>query len=56
MKNKAKKETIENIRCVIQSCQEAIDGDWDCSTDEGRKGFGSMIDLLELAIEAIEAK
>ena len=37
----------ENLNVVIKSCEEGIDGTWDCSTDEGKEGFEAMIELLE---------
>ena len=40
-------EHTRNIQTVIKSCEEGRDGDWDCSTDEGKEGFNDMITLLE---------
>lgn len=37
----------EFIDIVIKSCEEGRDGDWDCSTNEGKEGFNDMIYLLE---------
>ena len=31
---------------VYNSCVEGYTGEWDCSTEEGRKGFLDMTDLL----------
>lgn len=45
-KNNAKrvKDLLSTLR---DSCQEGLDGTWDCSTEEGREGFDSMIILCE---------
>jgi hypothetical protein len=40
-------EHNHNIEIVIKSCEEGRDGDWDCSTTEGKEGFDDMITLLE---------
>lgn len=46
--DKAAVETNKDkIDLLIKSCQEGLDGTWDCSTDEGRESFQAMIDLLE---------
>jgi hypothetical protein len=37
----------ENIDTIIKSCEQGRDGDWDCTTDEGKEGFDDMIELLE---------
>ena len=36
-----------NIDVVIESCEQGRDGDWDCSTSEGKEGFDDMITLLK---------
>lgn len=42
MKNKKKlKELLETLR---NSCEEGLDGTWDCSTAEGREAFTYMAD------------
>ena len=35
------------IITLIDSCNEGIDGTWDCSTDEGKGGFKDMISILK---------
>jgi hypothetical protein len=50
------KEAMSNIRCVIASCEEGLDGRWDCSTEEGKEtGFPPMIELLQ-EVEAVLSK
>lgn len=56
MKGKDKKEAISLLKTVIQSCEEGQSGEWDCSTDEGKEGFGAMIDQLEETIKLIKNK
>ena len=39
----AKKKVIKEwLIALHKSCQEGYDGTWDCTTDEGRKGFEPM--------------
>lgn len=40
----------EYIETVILSCEEAMDGTWDCTTPEGIESFEPMIDLLNECI------
>lgn len=43
------KEAMIDIATVKKSCEEGLDGTWDCSTEEGREAFNDMITLLERA-------
>ena len=47
------KEAMRDIEIVKKSCEEGIDGTWDCSTEEGRESFNDMVDLLERACTTI---
>lgn len=40
-------EQIRLINILIESCNQGISGEWDCTTDEGKEGFNDMITLLE---------
>lgn len=40
-------EQIRLIDILIESCNQGISGEWDCTTDEGKQGFLDMITLLE---------
>jgi len=42
-----KDEYNKIIDILIESCEQGISGEWDCTTDEGKEGFESMITLLE---------
>ena len=44
---------LHSLELVRNSCQEGMDGTWDCSTDEGRESFQPMIDDLDAVIKAI---
>lgn len=44
------KKHNKDIQVLIKSCEEGRDGDWDCSTDEGKEGFDDMITLLEKCV------
>jgi hypothetical protein len=33
-----------NLVSLHNSCREGEDGEWDCTTDEGKKGFDAMAD------------
>ena len=38
---------FEKLTRLRNSCQEGLDGTWNCSTDEGRDSFEPMIDDCE---------
>jgi hypothetical protein len=40
----------EYLELVRASCEEALDGSWDCTTPEGIESFEPMIDLLNECI------
>ncbi len=40
------KRAHELLDILCKTCIEGRDGVWDCSTEEGRKGFEDMFDLL----------
>jgi len=44
----------ENLSTVHKSCEEGLTGEWDCSTDEGKKGFQDMISLIEIIAKDLE--
>lgn len=43
----------EKLTRLRNSCQQGLDGTWDCSTDEGREGFEPMIDSCEEIAEML---
>jgi len=42
------KRVFTLLTILKMSCQEGLDGQWDCSTEEGRESFGDMIAVIEL--------
>lgn len=44
--SKAKTEALSLLKSLEEDCNMAISGEWDCSTDEGKEGFESMIDSI----------
>jgi ElaB/YqjD/DUF883 family membrane-anchored ribosome-binding protein len=42
-----KEQILEKIKILHDSCEEGLDGSWDCSTDEGKESFIDMQDLLK---------
>ena len=47
---------LDKLVALRNSCQEGLDGTWDCGTAEGKESFQPMIDDLELAIAAEQAR
>jgi hypothetical protein len=43
------KKSFEAIDNVVSSCEEGQDGRWDCSSEDGKRGFGDMITVLHEA-------
>ena len=46
---------LHKLRQIRNSCQEGMDGTWDCGTEEGKESFQPMIDDLNDVIAAVEA-
>jgi hypothetical protein len=40
-------EISKEFVALLDSCIEGRDGDWDTTTDEGRKGFVAMYEALQ---------
>lgn len=51
-----KKEILKTLNSLIQSCEEAISGDWDSSVPNGVDGFLAMIEALENVTEYVNNK
>src|ERR1035437_49209 len=49
-----KTEALALIQTVKKSCKEGENGTWDCSTQEGKKGFLDMINLLDDVMKLIK--
>jgi hypothetical protein len=50
------KRVFDLLNVLKMSCQEGLDGDWDCSTQEGRESFGDMIAIIELIENKLKEK
>jgi hypothetical protein len=50
------KRVFDLLTILKMSCQEGLDGDWDCSTQEGRESFGDMISVIELIENKLKEK
>jgi hypothetical protein len=42
------KRVFDLLNVLKMCCQEGLDGDWDCTSEEGRESFGDMISVIEL--------
>lgn len=50
-------EKVFNLLTFLKmSCEEGLDGTWDCSTEEGRESFGDMISIIEMIEEELKQK
>jgi len=50
------KRVFDLLTILKMSCQEGLDGDWDCTTEEGRESFGDMISVIELIENKLKEK
>ena len=42
------KRVFSLLNVLKMSCQEGLDGSWDCTTEEGKESFGDMITIIEI--------
>lgn len=48
MDDKLKKEVIKTLQSLKKDAQMAIDGEWDCTTEEGiETGFSAQIEQID---------
>jgi hypothetical protein len=50
------KRVFDLLGVLKMSCQEGLDGTWDCSTEEGKESFGDMIAIIELIENKLKQK
>ena len=50
------KRVFDLLNVLKMSCQEGVDGDWDCTTEENRESFGDMIAIIELIENELKQK
>ncbi len=46
---------LDELRTLRESCMEGLNGDWDCSTAEGREGFLPMIDGIDRLLAGLSS-
>ncbi len=51
--NTDKNKALSLLNSLEEDCNMAISGDWDCSSDEGKEGFESMINNIEIIKQII---
>ena len=42
------KRVFDLLNILKMSCEEGLDGSWDCSSEEGKESFGDMITIIEM--------
>ena len=40
------KRVFDLLNILKMSCEEGLDGSWDCTSEEGRESFGDMISII----------
>lgn len=55
MTDEVKKQIIEIFKCLRMDAEMALDGSWDCTTEEGiETGFSAQIDLIDEALDLLK--
>ena len=50
------KRVFDLLNILKMSCEEGLDGSWDCSSEEGRESFGDMISIIEMIQNELKEK
>lgn len=50
------KRVFDLLNVLKMSCEEGLDGSWDCSSEEGKESFGDMITIIELIEDELKEK
>jgi hypothetical protein len=50
------KKVFNLLNVLKMSCNEGLNGTWDCSTEEGRESFEDMIIIIEWIEKALKEK
>jgi len=50
------KRVFTLLNVLKMCCEEGMNGDWDCSTQEGKESFGDMIAIIELIENKLKQK
>jgi hypothetical protein len=50
------KRVFDLLAVLKMSCNEGLNGTWDCSTEEGKESFGDMITIIEWIEKELKQK
>ena len=50
------KRVFDLLNVLKMCCEEGKNGDWDCTTEEGRESFGDMITIIEIIENELKQK
>jgi hypothetical protein len=50
------KRVFDLLNVLKMSCNEGLNGDWDCTTSEGRESFDDMITIIEMIEKELKQK
>jgi hypothetical protein len=50
------KRVFDLLTILKMSCEEGMNGDWDCTSEEGRESFGDMISVIEIIQNELKQK
>lgn len=49
-----KDEVVQLLETLKTDAEMALDGRWDCNTDEGKEGFSAQIELIERTLDKLK--
>ncbi len=50
------KKVFDLLAVLKMSCNEGLNGTWDCTTEEGRESFDDMITIIEWIEKELKEK
>lgn len=50
------KRVFDLLAVLKMSCNEGLNGTWDCTTEEGRESFDDMITIIEMIEKELKQK
>lgn len=55
MTNELKQEVVDVLTILREDAEMALNGEWDCITDEGKEtGFGAQIQLIDKILDKLK--
>ena len=55
MKDELREEVVKVLTILREDAEMALNGEWDCSTDEGKEtGFGAQIQLIDNILDKLK--